>query len=344
MRDVIENPAFPNDEFDILQKQTRMGLLVSTRTPEYQAEREFRRRLYGEHPYARTTTGELADLDKLSTEDLRAWWAENLRPDNCVLYVAGDISPPDALALAKKHFAAWKVDRPSSQVALTQITEPKSTRIFLVDRPGSVQSQIRVGHLGVTRNDPNYAVSRVLGNIFGGGFNSRLNKAIRVEKGLTYGAGGGFNPQRFAGEFRVSTFTKTPKTADTLKTLLAEIDKIRSEPPTAEELADTKTYITGAFARERETPQAVANHLWLVDSQALDKDFFTKYLRGVNETTAEGVLRAAKDLIDPSQLLIVVVGEAKKIRQDLEKIAPVTVVNQPSAPPDKSEDKETAEG
>ncbi len=338
LRDVIENPTFDKEEFDILQKQTRMGLMVSTRTPEYLAEREFRRQLYGDHPYSRTVTGELTDLDHYTVDDLRAWWGEHVRPDNAVLYLAGDITPSDGFALAEKYLGGWKVDRPFAPPKMASIPEPHATHIFLVDRPGSVQSQIRAGHLSIRRGDPLYFNARVLANILGGGFNSRLNKAIRVEKGLTYGARGGFSPQRFAGEFKISTFTKTATTADTVRAILTEIEKIRSEPPTRPELSDTKTYITGSFPGDRETPQATVGDLWMIETEDLPVDYLQKYLEGVKRTDAADVLAAARGLIDPDKLVIVVVGEAKQIRADLEEIAPVTVLPQSIDPPEPKKD------
>ncbi|HUN81062.1 MAG TPA: pitrilysin family protein, partial [Phycisphaerae bacterium] len=333
LRDVIENPTFPADEFDIQEKQTKMGLMVSSRQPEYVAEREFRRRLYGTHPYARTPTGELGDLDKLKIDDLRAWWSANVRPENAVLYISGDIDPKQAFALAEKHFGDWKVAGEFVAPKLPNVDTGGPTHIFLVDRPGSVQSQIRVGHLGVTRRDEIYPATKVLSNILGGGFNSRLNKAIRVEKGLTYGARGGFTPRRFVGEFEMSTFTKTPKTADTLRTLLAEVEKIRSGEPTEMEISDTKTYLQGAMAREQETASQVVSKLWMIETEGLPADYFSQYMGKIRSASAADILSAAKKLIDPAKLAIIVVGESKAIKADLEKIAPVTVVNQTTTMP-----------
>jgi zinc protease len=324
--DVIQNPTFPQDEFDILQQQRKMGLMVQVKTPEYLAERELRQRMFGKHPYARTEDGEMEDLDKVKTDDLKAWWARHLRPDNAVMYVAGDIKADKAFELVEKHLGGWKVEGEFEPPTLPPVPEKQKTHIYIVDRPGSVQSQIRIGHLGITRQDRGYFVSRVLGQIFGGSFNSRLNKAIRVEKGLTYGAGGGFGPRRFAGTFRASTFTKTPSTAEAVRVILNEIDKIRSEAVTPEELSDTKTYITGSFPGDRETPMAVIGDLWMIETQGLPKDHLRQYLAGVKAATDEGVIATAKRLMDPEHLIIVVVGEAEKIKADLEKIAPVTVV------------------
>ncbi len=340
MRDVTENPTFPKEEFDLQVQQTKMGLMVSSRTPEYLADRAMRQQLYGNHPYSRTVTGEMEDVDKLTVDELRAWWGEHLRPENAVLYVAGDIAAADGFKLAEKHFADWKVDRPTRAVKLPEIPAKQKTRIYLVDRPGSVQSQIRVGHVSIQRDDPDYFTSRVLSHIFGGGFNSRLNKAIRVDKGLTYGARGGMSASRFAGEFRVSTFTKTPSTADTVRAIIEEIEKIRAEDPTEEEVTTTQSYLTGSFPGDRETPQAVVGDLWLIEREGLSKDYFARYLDGIKSASTAGVRKAARRLIDPEHLIFVVVGEAKQVKADLEKIAPVTMLDQPTEAEEKGEAKD----
>lgn len=342
MRDVIENPTFPKDEFDIMTKQMKVGLMISTKTPEYLADREYRRLLYGDHPYSRTVTGEMDDVDKLTIEDLQAWWSENLRPENAVLYIAGDITPSSAFELAVKHFGSWSVDSEFSPPRLAAIPAKRDTHIYIYDRPGSVQSQIRVGHIGLRRIDDAYPTARVMATILGGGFNSRLNKAIRVDKGLTYGARGSISPQRFAGAFNMSTFTKTPTTGETVQTLLDVVKRMRTEKPEAQELADTKTYIVGSFPGDRETPQAVASDLWMIENEGLADDFYQQYLSAVQKTTTDDVLKAANEQVDLNHLIIVVVGEAAKIKEDLEKIAPVTVLNQDSQdkPDDKGGDKD----
>jgi predicted Zn-dependent peptidase len=180
--------------------------------------------------------------------------------------------------------------------------------------------------VGITRRDEGYYSSRVLSQIFGGSFASRLNKAIRVEKGLTYGARGGLRPDRFAGRFTVSTFTKTPSTAEAVRVILDEIDRIRTTPAETEEVDTAKAYLVGSFAGDRETPQATVSDLWLIEHDGLPADYLNRYLDGIKKTTREDVLRDAKRFMSPDKLIIVVVGEAEQIKGDLEKIAPVTVV------------------
>lgn len=326
MAEVTRTPTFPKDEFEVLRKQQLLGLMISTRTPEYVAEREMRQRLYGLHPYSRTPIGEIDDVQGMKLEHVAAWWKTFVRPDSAVLYIAGDVKADAAIDAARKAFGDWKADGPRPQPKLAAIPQPGKTTIYLVDRPGSVQSQIRVGHLGITRTDPLYFDSRVLSQILGGGFNSRLNKAIRVEKGLTYGARGGLSADRFAGSFSISTFTKTPSTLETLQTILKEIDRIQSSPPEQKEVDETRSFLLGSFARERETPASVVADRWVIEYAGLPQDYFKQYLDRVRKTSGDDVLKAAGKLIHPDQLTIVVVGEAEKLKTQLESIAPVQVV------------------
>ncbi len=326
MAEVVRTPTFPEKELEILRQQTLLALMIQAKTPEYAADRELRQRLFGTHPYSRTPTGEPGDVQALKVDDLKKWWTTFVRPDTSVLYIAGDVAPADAKKVAERYFADWKVEGEKPTTKLASIPQPSTTQIYLVDRPGSVQSQIRLGLLGITRTDPDYFPTVVLSQILGGSFSSRLNKAIRVEKGLTYGARGGWSAQRFAGSMTISTFTKNPSTAETLKVILGEVERMKASPPEVEEVDTAKSYLVGSFAGNRETPGSVVGDLWLIEYAGLPKDYLSRFLSGVKSTTPQTIHRVAQRLIEESKLSIVVVGEADAVQADLEKIAPVTVI------------------
>jgi zinc protease len=328
LADMARNPVFPKEEYNILSSQTLVGLAISTKTPEYLADREFRRRIYGTHPYARTETGEVSDVRAIKVDDMKEWFAANVRPDNCTLYLAGDINSDAGFALVEKYLGDWNADGELNLPALPALPEINETQILLYDRPGSEQSQIRVGHVSISRTDSDYSKAMVMSSILGGSFNSRLNKAIRVDKGLTYGARGGLAARRFAGEFQISTFSKTVSTADTIQVILDVVKTMQDENPTETELQDTKTFVTGSFAGDRETPEATVGDLWLLETQSLPSNYQKLFLGDVTKTTADQVKTVAGKLIRRQGLVIVVVGEAEKIKADLEKIAPVTVINE----------------
>ncbi|TFG44785.1 MAG: insulinase family protein, partial [Candidatus Brocadiia bacterium] len=328
---------FPEDEFAKLRRQVLTSLAVSSAEPDYIAEHELRQRMYGTHPYSRTATGEIGDVNALEVGDLKQWWSRFARPDSAVVIFAGDIDEKKAYELVEKTFGKWKASEAKQDIKLPEIAEASGTHIYIVDKPGSTQSQIRAGQMGITRHDDGYFVSRLVSNYFGWSFNSRLNEVIRVQKGLTYGAWGGFTANRFAGDFTVGTFTKTESTGEAVQTVIDEIRRLKSEAPSEKELKESQTFMLGSFVRGRETPQQVAGDLWLIESQQLGSDYLERLLEAIAKATKTDCEKFVDKRVEPDRLVIVVVGEAEKIKEQLEKIAPVTVV-----PAEKPKEAKTA--
>jgi zinc protease len=325
LAEVFFTPTFPQKELDILKQQTVTDLLVDAKNPDELAGREFARQLYGDHPYARRVTGEVPDIQALTRDELQAFWTRP-KPEETTILFAGDVTLEQAKALAAKHFGGWKVLEASARSGLPAMPEERKLRIVLVDAPGAAQSEIRVGQLALDRKNPDWHKAVVLSQILGGGFLSRLNDTLRVEMGLTYGASGGFTASRFAGSFRVSTSTKTETTADAVRAILGVLEKLRAAPPTAEEMDLARSDLVGSFAGRYETPQARASAIWLLLEEGLPANYYKTAFDTYRTTTAEEELRVAKAQIHPDQLVIVVAGDAKRIKDDLAKIAPVEVV------------------
>lgn len=330
LAEVALQPTFAEEEFEKLRLQELTGLAIQQADPRYLADKVYREALYGRHPYARTVSGEPEDVRALAADDLRSWWAQAARPGRAVLIFAGDIKPARARELTDRYLGHWPAAARDERPRLPEPPTIDQRRILLVDMPGSAQCQIRVGCRSITRQDqPDYFISRVVSNYFGGTFDSRLNKSIRVEKGLTYGARGGYAAHRFAGEFTISTFTKTEAVVEAVGAIFDELDRLLAEPPAPDELADTKSYFLGSFVRNRETPQAVANDLWLIESHSLKPDYLQTLLAEIAKTEAGDCRALVQETLDPGQMIVVVTGDAAKIRPALEEIAPVTVVQPP---------------
>lgn len=325
LAEIVLLPVFGNQDFRTVRKREVTDIAVSAGSPRYLAERELRRRLYGQHPYARMLPGDIQEIESLNVRDVRQWWSTFARPDMACLYVAGDVDFDRAVRLAKDEFGSWKNQGPKPNVQLPSIPEPASTHIYLVDKPGD-QAQIRIGQLAITRNHPHYPTSAVVTGYFGGSFGSRLNESLRVKKGLTYGVRGGYFAQRMAGQFDILTFTKNESAAEAVQVVLDEIKRLQAEPPTPIELDQTKAFITGSFVGDRETPDTIANDLWLIESEQLPEDYFKRFLDGVRKTDAAACQELARNTVDPSRLVVVVVGPAEALKAKLQTIAPVTVV------------------
>lgn len=326
LAEVVLLPRFDAKEFRTLRDQTATGMAITEKTPAVQADRALARALWGSHPYGRPAEGTSDDLGELDPEGLETWWSTHARPDTATLYLAGDVDPEDAFELVDAVFEEWEGEGEPPERPLPRLSDPEGLSIQLVDSGGAVQSEIRVGHGGVTRRHPFHPAATVLGRIFGGSFNSRLNASLRVDKGLTYGARGGFSSRRFGGQFSASTFTKTPKTGETVAALLDEVRRMREEAPSAKELEDAVSYLAGSFAGSLETPQAVAGRLWTLRLNDLPGDYWSRWLASVTSMDAEQLATAAAELLHPDDLVVVVVGDADEIQEQLEELGEVTVI------------------
>ena len=327
LAEVVLRPTFPEAEFDILKGQREMTLTINEEDASYVADRALREQIFAGHPYARSPMGELEDLPGVERGLVEAWWREFARPDAAVLYVAGDVEPEDAFEQAREYLGEWEADGPRPEVEVPPLPEPSETRIYLVDRPGSVQSQIRIGQPSITRGHPDYHRSRVFAEIYGGGSGSRLFNVVRGERGLTYGVAGMFRPNRFGGQFWNYTFTQTETTADTVQAVLEVLDGMREDPPSGDELQVIQDYLVGSFPGQIETPSDVLTYEWIIEYNDLPADYLQQAMEGYRDTTEEDLARIASDIIDPDRLAIVVVGEADRIRDSLEAIAPVEIVD-----------------
>ncbi len=325
LAELVRSPVFPQERLETLREQAHTAKSVAEKSPAWVADRELRRRLYGAHPYARSPEAELAELPGLEAPALRGWWQGHVEPANAILYVAGDLGTARAVALAERSFGDWSGGAGERAPAYPPAPVGDALRIYLVDRAGD-QAQVRAAHVGIPWRDARITPAFVLSHVFGGSFQSRLNAALRVEKGLTYGVRGGFHPQVEAGEFAMSTFTRVPRAADTVAALIAETRRLGSEPPTAEEVAAACSYLSGSYWLERETPDALIADHWLIEYAGLPRDHFARYLRDLAAMKPEDLPPVIADLVHPDRLAIVVLGPARRLRAPLESIAPVTVV------------------
>jgi zinc protease len=320
-------PTFPQDAFKTAVTQASTGLTMSDSTPSAVADREFRKHFYADHPYGRKPSGEAADLKALKREDLAAYWGKVARPDKATLIVTGALTHEQALALCEKFFGAWQARSTEEIKTPVPTTFADSTHILLVDWPGCEQSEIRLGCPGLTQTDPDKPIADLVGEYFGGSFGGRLNKAVRVKDGGTYGAQGGFRAARLAGAFSIHTFTKTPSSGGTLKTVLSQINDLTNRPPDAAELSVNQRYFLGSAASRFETPEQIAGQLEHDSLAGLPLDNLQRTFKKIAAADAAQCQALVNRLVKPDHMLIVVVGDAAKIGNDLKAIAPVTVLD-----------------
>jgi len=321
MSDVVLHPAFKPEELDRRREQVLSSLTVQYSNPDYLASLTFNHVVYSGSPYGWPIEGTPDTVKKLKSEDLAKFHDAHYAPNQGFLAFAGDIAPEEAFALAEKYFGDWaKIDLPAATPA---VPAPISGQhIWLIDKPDAVQTQIRVGKLGVRRADPELIPLQVTNRIFGGGYNSRLNTEVRVKKGLTYGAFSSFTPRRFAGSFTAGTFTRTAATVEASKLVVDLMAKIATGDITPKELDFARDYLAGVYPIETETAEQVADRVLTAAAFELPADYNSTYPERVRSVSASDAKAIAQRYFTTKDLDIVLVGNVSQFRDELKKEFP----------------------
>lgn len=324
MADVALRPTFPQAELDRL-RQERLTTLLQARDDAAQvAPLAFGRVVYGgTHRYGTSAMGTQATLKAFTIADLRSFHTAMYHPAGATLVVAGDIRTDAVLPLLEKQFGGWKAaGAPRTPVALApQLTQ---AQVSIVDMPGSEQSQVRIGWVGVPRSTPDYFALQVLNTILGGSFTSRLNQNLREKNQYTYGASSRFDMRLSAGPFFAGAGIQTDKTADALREFFNELNAI-GKPVGAEELAKAKNYIALGFPSEFETIQDLASHVEEMIIYKLPDDYFARYIANIQAVTAAAVQKVAATYIQPGKFAVVIAGDRKAIETGVQGLKLGTV-------------------
>ena len=324
MADVARNANFPEDEV-ALRKQNRKQELIAERSEAgFWADEKFAESVYSPHPYSRQDpTPE--SIDRLERGALAGFRDCQLVPNNAVLVLLGALADQQqSMEMIAARFGDWaNKDTPAAPPA--KFPAPKRT-IVLVDRPGSVQADIRIGRLAVTRSDPDFFPLLVGNTILGGAAASRLFSNIREKQGYAYDVHSSLAPLKDSGSFGVTTQVRNEVLAPAIDALFAEIEGIAAHDVSAEELATAKNYLSGTFVIRLETHDSLASQLAAVKLLGLPVDYMEKYTHLVRSVTPDEIRAAAGKYIRPDRASIVVVGDASAIGRDLERIGSVSVV------------------
>jgi zinc protease len=321
MSDVVLHPAFKGEELERQRQQLLSNLTVQYSDPDYLASVVFSRVVYGSSPYGWPDEGTPETVKALDPAQLVKFHDANYAPNQALLAFAGDITPEEAFAAADKYFGAWpKLDVPAAAPARP---EPLAgVHIWLIDKPDAVQTQIRVGKLGIRRGDPDYIPVVVTNRIFGGGYNSRLNTEVRVKKGLTYGAYSSFSPHRYAGSFAVGTFTRTQTTVEAVKLVVDLVSKMSTGDVTPQEMDFSRDYLSGVYPIQSETAEQVAERVLTAAAFDLPADYNSTYPEKIRAVTPAQVKDMAQRYLTTSDLDLVLAGNVSAFRDALKKAFP----------------------
>jgi predicted Zn-dependent peptidase len=319
MADVALRPTFPQDELQRVREELLTSLVQAEDDPESLIQFAFPRLVFGpQHRYGTMSFGTAASVKGFDVADLRQFHTQQYVPSNAVLIVTGDVTPATAMSQLEAAFGAWK-GTPMAPAAVPAAPQLTTRQVYVIDKPGAAQSQIRIGWVGVPRSTPDYFALRVLNTVLGGSFTSRLNQNLREEHGYAYGAGSSFEMRSAAGPFYAAAAVQTDKTSEALTEFFKELDAIRA-PIRADELEKAKSFLALSLPRSFETTQSLAGSLAQVFVYNLPADYYATYTERVRAVTSAEVQRAAQRYIQPDKFAVVVVGDRKVIEPGIKAL------------------------
>jgi zinc protease len=322
LSDVLRNPAFDKKELERERSKRLTALQQENDSPKEILGKAVARVVYPkDHPYASTLLGDEKGLKQIGAPDLRRFHAKFFQPDHTTVALAGDISLDDAAAKVGKVFGGWKgASKPAPSPGDPPAPDDKAARLVLIDRPGASQSNMAVALPGVPRSSKDFDAILVMNAILGGQFSSRLNLNLREKHAYTYGAGSFFDFRHGPGPFRAGGAMVRESTEAAGREILKEVERMRTDLVTDEELADAKANLIKQLPARFETAGATAGTLAALSVYGLPLDEFATRPERLRKITTEDVKRVAEAYLRPERLRLVVVGDAAKVKEGLAKL------------------------
>ncbi|MDA1080783.1 MAG: pitrilysin family protein [Gemmatimonadetes bacterium] len=319
--DLLLHPTFPEEEFVKYRQRSLAGLNQQRSNPGFLAQELWSKVMFGDHPAGRISMTS-ASLGAFTREQLVEFHKTRYVPDNAVIAMSGDITYAAAQKLVESRLGTWaKTGTPMPMASDPAAAGPG--KVYLVDRPNSVQTNFMVGVQAISRTDPDYNVMELMNAVVGGGPTGRLFTHLREEKGYTYGAYSGLQAESFKGTWFAQTDVRSEVTEPALTDLMEELRLIRDVPVSSKELQDKKRSLVASFALSLESPQRVLNYYVTSWTYKLPADYWDKYPARVMGVTSKQVQAAANKYLDPSKVQIIAVGDGKQVAAALGKFGPL---------------------
>ncbi len=318
LSDMARQPAFAQAEIDRQRQQLLSSLQVSFDDPGFIANAVFDRLVYGFHPYGLPQTGTPDTIARVTRDDVVAFHRKYFVPNNAILAIVGDVTTDEAFATAGRIFGDWQ-RRDVTADPIVELPAP-TRRVVVVDKPDSVQTEVRVGNIGIPRNHPDYMAVNLAIRILGGEGSNRLHQVLRTARGLTYSAQADFDTFKDSGDFEAETTTRTAATGEVLRLIVDEFWRLQRERVNERELADAKAYLTGSFPLTIETPDAIALQVLNVMFYGLPIEQLQNFRERVNAVTVDDIQRVARLYLKPDRLSVVLVGNAAAFADQLKGV------------------------
>ena len=320
LAELVREPAFPEAEVARLRDEQRAELLQRLKDPRALASDRALGFLYAAgEPYARPIAGTRESVARLTRDVVTDFYAARFAGAGAALILVGDIDEDTGARMAQDFFGDWGGEVPP-ELHFEALPGPERTSVYIVDRPGSVQSELRIGHVGVERSHPDYFAILVMNEILGGAFTSRLNMSLRERHGFTYGASSAFAFRRRPGPFLVQAAVSTEVTARAVDVTLAELRRLRDEGASEAETAAARDFLRGVQPLQFQTTDQIATRLSELVVYRLPDDYFARYTEAIGAITVEDVNRVAREHLHPDRLAVVIAGDAAVVAEPLEAL------------------------
>ena len=311
--DIARNPRFPETELARVKADLARNLAIARTQPGQLASEKFAQALFGNHPYGRRFPTE-QQLQSYTLDQVRSFHDRNFGAARSFVYVVGRFDAAVAEEAVRNALGTWEAGDPPSKVTIT----PNASRsVYLIDRPGAVQSTVYIGLPLADATGPDYVAIGVMNALLGGSFGSRITSNIREQKGYTYSPSGTVTTRLGAGAWTEVADVTTNVTGASIKEILYEIDRLRGEAPSAQELRGIQNYLAGTFVLRNSSRPGIANQLAFLDLYGLSEDYLRNYVQRVYALTPADIQRMAQTYIDPAKLTIVVVGDRSQVAEQL---------------------------
>lgn len=316
--DVLQNPAFPEDKIELAKTQTKSGISRRNDDPSGIGFREFEDLIYGENSvYARET--EYETVDNITRNDLMAFHADAFTGNNMMVAIVGDFDTAEMRSKLEEAFGSIRAGQ-ETNIIYPEVNYDFPATINFVDKPDVNQSFVILGHLGGLRENPDYPALQVMNEVLSGGFSGRLFQKVRTDLGLAYSVGGSYGSNiNYPGTFRITTMTKSSTTAEAIDAIIAEVERMKTDPPSKEELQETKDqFLNSLVFRSVSKSQILGQRINNVYN-GIDPDAFDQLVEDIKDTTPADVQRVAEKYLRPGSLQILVVGNKDEIGDQLDK-------------------------
>lgn len=325
LADVTLRPTFPDEEVEREGRQAIAAIQQNMAEPGYPAGVRFRREIYGAGPYGSPVDGTEQTLRAINRDACALFHHQHFNASNTFIVAAGDVTPQGIADALDARLGEWEAGTtPALEFSARRASE--GLRVVVVDRPGAVQSALRIGCLAVERGHPDYLPLSVVATVLGGYFNSRINANLRERNGFTYGARAGLESLVMPGTFSVTTSVGTEVTDRAVEETLFELRQIVEQPMPEEELALVQNYITGSQALQTETPGQVASFVQTIALHGLPHDYFQHYPAMIHALDAQHLRNVAERYLRTEGMTVVVAGDARLVAPKLERFGAVEVV------------------